>query len=129
MKINDFIQNFANQFDETDASEFQATTEFRQLDEWSSLSSLAIISMIDEHEITRKAYEQKAEIIETANEMSREISQGTKEYANNLLNSTEKVLTDSLAKLEKDISEAANIMQMSLEGTIKTIQDSKKELQ
>ena len=26
-----------------------------------------IISMIDEHEITRKAYEQKAEIIETAN--------------------------------------------------------------
>ena len=88
-----------------------------------------IIAMIDEHEITRKAYEQKAEIIETANEMSREISQGTKEYANNLLNSTEKVLTDSLAKLEKDISEAANIMQMSLEGTIKTIQDSKKELQ
>ena len=28
-----------------------------------------IIAMIDEHEITRKAYEQKAEIIETANEM------------------------------------------------------------
>ena len=48
MKINDFIQNFANQFDETDASEFQATTDFRQLDEWSSLSSLAIISMIDD---------------------------------------------------------------------------------
>ena len=38
-----------------------------------------IISMIDEHEITKKAYEQKAQIIETANEMSREISQGTKE--------------------------------------------------
>ena len=34
-----------------------------------------IISMIDEHEITRKAYEQKAQIIETANEMSREIMQ------------------------------------------------------
>ena len=32
-----------------------------------------IIAMIDEHEITRKAYDQKAEIIETANEMSREI--------------------------------------------------------
>ena len=38
-----------------------------------------IIAMIDEHEITRKAYEQKAEIIETANEMSREISKGTKD--------------------------------------------------
>ena len=44
-----------------------------------------IISMIDEHEITRKAYEQKAEIIETANEMSREISKGTKDYADNIL--------------------------------------------
>ena len=44
-----------------------------------------IISMIDEHEITKKAYEQKAQIIETANEMSREISQGTKEYADNVL--------------------------------------------
>ena len=48
-----------------------------------------IIAMIDEHEITRKAYDQKTEIIETANEMSREISQGTKEYANNLLDTTE----------------------------------------
>ena len=38
-----------------------------------------IIAMIDEHEITRKAYDQKTEIIETANEMSREISKGTKE--------------------------------------------------
>ena len=35
-----------------------------------------IISMIDEHEITKKAYEKKAEIIETANEMSREILNG-----------------------------------------------------
>ena len=32
-----------------------------------------IIAMIDEHEITKKAYDQKEEIIETENEMSREI--------------------------------------------------------
>ena len=38
-----------------------------------------IISMIDEHEITKKAYEKKVEIIETANEMSREIKSGTEE--------------------------------------------------
>ena len=88
-----------------------------------------IISMIDEHEITRKAYEQKAEIIETANQMSREISQGTKEYANNLLDSTEKVLTDTLANLEKNLGQAVNLMEISLEDTIKTIQNSKKELQ
>ena len=46
--LNEFIQNFANQFDETDACEFQATTEFRQLDEWSSLMALSIIAMVDE---------------------------------------------------------------------------------
>ena len=50
-----------------------------------------IIAMIDEHEITRKAYDQKTEIIETANEMSREISRGTKEYADSLLENTENV--------------------------------------
>ena len=50
-----------------------------------------IISMIDEHEITRKAYDQKTEIIETANEMSREISKGTKEYADNILSNTENI--------------------------------------
>ena len=87
-----------------------------------------IISMIDEHEITRKAYEQKNEIIETANEMSREITNGTKEYADGLLNNTEKVLADTLANLEKNISEAMNLMQISLEDTIKTVQNSRREL-
>ena len=87
-----------------------------------------IIAMIDEHEITKKAYDQKAQIIETANEMSREISKGTKDYADNLLGGTENVLTDTLAKLEKNMSEALNLMQISMEDTIKTIQNSRKEL-
>ncbi len=65
-----------------------------------------IISMIDEHEITRKAYAQKAEIIETANEMAREISNGTKEHAD--------------ALLEK--------IEGTLEETLKTIQNNRKEL-
>jgi len=55
-----------------------------------------IISMIDEHEITRKAYEKKAEIIETANDMSREISKGTKDYADNMLAGLEVALEDAL---------------------------------
>lgn len=46
MEINDFIKNFANQFDETDASEIQAETNFRELDEWSSLVALAVLNMI-----------------------------------------------------------------------------------
>jgi len=72
-----------------------------------------IISMIDEHEITRKAYEQKAEIIETANEMSREISKGTKDYADNIL-----------ANLEN----AINDISVSINEAIKTIENNRKEL-
>ena len=64
-----------------------------------------IISMIDEHEITRKAYEQKAQIIETANEMSREISKGTKDYADNILEKVEGVLQDALKTIENNRKE------------------------
>lgn len=48
MEIQEFIQNFAEQFDETDLSVFTAKTEFKQLDEWSSLMALSIIAMVDE---------------------------------------------------------------------------------
>ena len=64
-----------------------------------------IISMIDEHEITRKAYEQKAQIIETANEMSREISKGTKDYADNLLEKVAVVLEDALKTVQNNRKE------------------------
>ena len=87
-----------------------------------------IIAMIDEHEITRKAYDQKTEIIETANEMSREISKGTKEYADSLLGSTEDVMKETLEKLETNMTEALRLMEISLQDTIKTIQNSRKEL-
>ena len=47
MDIKEFIQNFADQFDETEFEEFQPETKFRDLDEWSSLNGLAILNMID----------------------------------------------------------------------------------
>jgi acyl carrier protein len=48
MDINSFVERFAAQFDETEASKFRAETKFRDLDEWSSLMALSIIAMIDE---------------------------------------------------------------------------------
>jgi acyl carrier protein len=48
MELKKFIENFASQFDETDASVFQASTVFKQLEEWSSLIALSIIAMADE---------------------------------------------------------------------------------
>ena len=72
-----------------------------------------IISMIDEHEITKKAYEQKAEIIETANEMYREMCKGTKDYADEIL-----------SKIENSIRDLNSTVNTALE----TIEESRREL-
>ena len=55
MELKEFIENFANQFDDTDSSEFKAETVFKELDEWSSLIALSVIAMVDEeYDITIK---------------------------------------------------------------------------
>ena len=64
-----------------------------------------IISMIDEHEITKKAYEQKNKIIENANDMAREISNGTKAYADSVLESIQVALEDALKAIENNRKE------------------------
>ena len=46
--LEEFVTLFAEQFDETDADEIQSATEFKELDEWSSLLALSIIAMVDE---------------------------------------------------------------------------------
>ena len=48
MTIEDFIQNFADQLDDTDAAVLTPETEFRTLDDWSSLAALSIIAMVDD---------------------------------------------------------------------------------
>lgn len=45
MELNEFIANFADQFDETDSSEIKSTTKFHNLDEWSSLTGMGVIAM------------------------------------------------------------------------------------
>lgn len=48
MEINEFIENFAAQLDESDANELTSNTLYKELDEWSSLIALSIIAMVDE---------------------------------------------------------------------------------
>ena len=64
-----------------------------------------IISMIDEHEITKKAYEQKNKIIENANDMAREISNGTKAYADSILAGVQVTLEDALKVIQNNRKE------------------------
>lgn len=44
MILDEFVKMFADQFDDTDPSEITAETYFRELDEWSSLTGLAVIN-------------------------------------------------------------------------------------
>ena len=46
MEMNEFLKNFAAQWDETDASEFTPDCVFHDLEELSSLTGLAILNMI-----------------------------------------------------------------------------------
>ena len=53
MELNDFISNFADQFDETEG--INATTVFHELEEYNSLIALSIIAMVDEeYDVTLK---------------------------------------------------------------------------
>ncbi|MBQ8044040.1 MAG: ATPase [Clostridia bacterium] len=55
-----------------------------------------IISLVDDHEITRQALAQKEEIIESADKVAREITTGTREYADALLERLEEILREAL---------------------------------
>lgn len=48
MNLEEFVEKIADEFDETPAEQFEPGTKFKNLDEWSSLSGLSVISMIDE---------------------------------------------------------------------------------
>lgn len=48
MKLEEFVKLFAEQFDDTPMDVFNAKTEYRKLDEWSSLVALSIISAVDD---------------------------------------------------------------------------------
>lgn len=45
MEKKEFLENFANQFDDTDPSEIIWDTQFHNLDDWSSLVGMSIIAM------------------------------------------------------------------------------------
>ncbi len=61
MELNEFVAHFAEQFEDTDASVFTPETNFREIEEWSSLLALSIIAMIsEEYDIAIKGVEMKA---------------------------------------------------------------------
>lgn len=60
MEMKEFIQNFADQFDEIDVKALTPETNFRELDEWSSMVALSVLAMIDdEYDVQLKADEMR----------------------------------------------------------------------
>ena len=79
-----------------------------------------IISMIDEHEITKKAYDKKTEIIADANEMYREVTQRTNTYVDGILANIE----ENMIELGKNLSNT----ELTIQNALETIQNNRKEL-
>jgi acyl carrier protein len=58
MELKEFIDNFAQLFEDTDPSEFTAETEFKELEEWTSVAALSIMAMVlDNYQISLTANE------------------------------------------------------------------------
>ena len=53
MDIKEFIAQFADQFEDTDVNEIKEDTLFHDLEEWDSLTALAVLNM------TQKKYGKK----------------------------------------------------------------------
>ena len=64
-----------------------------------------IAAMVDEHEISRRAYEQAEVIINNAKKNAREIRLGTREYADSILSKVEEILEDTLEVIKANRDE------------------------
>lgn len=64
-----------------------------------------IAALVDENEITKKAYEQAEIIIANTKKNAREIRLGTREYADGILNKVEEILEDTLNVIRQNRQE------------------------
>ncbi|HHW66783.1 ATPase [Defluviitalea raffinosedens] len=83
-----------------------------------------IAKLVDENEITKRAYEQAEEIIEHAKENSKQMRLGAIDYADEILSLVENNIKQALEKIHKETSELEN----SLGQTINTIYENRQEL-
>lgn len=48
MTLDEFVERFAEEFEETPEDQFIPSTDFKSLEEWGSLTALSIIAMVNE---------------------------------------------------------------------------------
>lgn len=64
-----------------------------------------IIAMVNEHEITKKAYAKADEIVQSAQKTSKEIKVGTRDYADDILARLEDILKGALKEIASNRKE------------------------
>lgn len=61
MEIKEFIEKFEDVFDDTDISTLEPDTQFRELDEWTSMIALSTMAMVcDEYDVELTADEMRS---------------------------------------------------------------------
>lgn len=68
MEFEEFLANFADQFEETDPEEISAESEFHDFDEWDSLIALAVLNMAEKKYGKRITFEEMKHCI-TVNDL------------------------------------------------------------
>lgn len=48
MELNEFVEKFANQFEDSDVKNVKEDTFFRNLETWDSLTGFAVLTMIED---------------------------------------------------------------------------------
>ncbi len=48
MTVQEFVERFSEEFEETPIEQFTADAKFRAFEEWGSLTALSIIAMVDD---------------------------------------------------------------------------------
>lgn len=83
-----------------------------------------ISKLVDENEITKRAYEQAEEIIESAKQNSREMRLGAIDYVDEILSAVEGKVKQTLENIHKETSE----LEEALGKTIDVIYSNRQEL-
>lgn len=68
MELNDFVANFADQFEDTDPEEITADSKFHDFEEWDSLIALAVLNMTEKKYGKKITFEEMKKCV-TVNEL------------------------------------------------------------
>ena len=112
MTLDQFVQNFAEQFDETPADQFTPSTDYKGLDEWGSLTALSVITMVDA-EMEKRIFDMK-DIDRMENFVDNQVLKGVKipiqdkpkskkEYSDKIKESEKKEIESKISKFEKNM--------------------------